>query len=113
LIGNCIATRIRPPGEDDNGDPLPGGPTELVLTNCAVAPGDAANITDRGRNGLTVDATLFAPYGSGVLHTDLIRIANAAGLNGTYTVEGEGGSWSSPFNDWKPGDVIGLRRATG
>ncbi|WP_041559729.1 hypothetical protein [Nocardia farcinica] len=49
--------RHRGGGFDDNGDPIPY--TDVDLRARAVAPGATAEYQDRGRNGQTVEMTVY------------------------------------------------------
>lgn len=113
MNGNCTAVRVRPPGVDDNGSPLDEPNDELPIEGCTIFQGASEAILARGRDGVTVDATILTPYGADVLHTDQFRITNAANLDGLYNVEGNAGSYKNPFTGWEAGDEIGLRRAAG
>lgn len=107
-MSNCTVVRIRPLGFDDYGDPVEGDPNRLTLDNCAVAPRSSSDITERGRQGVIVGLSLFAPYGSDVIHSDLLEVDGVL-----YEVDGEAGPWKSPFTEWEAGLEIALRRAAG
>lgn len=113
MTSNCTAVRIRPPGVDDNGDPIDEDPDELTIDGVTIYPGSTRDITDRGREGVVVDATILTPHGSDIVHTDQLRITDAANLDGLYAVIGGAGSFKSPFTGWRAGDEIGLKRAAG
>lgn len=110
MIGNARVTRVRPNpgGVDEYGDPVESTDDTFELDGCAVAPRTSGDITDRGRSGVVVGLTLYAPHGTDVRHTDLFDI------DGTrYEVDGEDGSWLSPYTGWAAGIEVALRRAAG
>jgi hypothetical protein len=106
--------RESPGGFDEYGDPTPGYTVEHELDGVGWAPrvqgaGKASgDIEDRGREGVIVGLTLYAPYGSDLLHTDQIRIDDVL-----YKVEGQPGSWWNPHTGREPGMEIQLSRSEG
>lgn len=100
--------RIRPPGYDDNGDPIETVPTRREICDAFTAPRVSSDITDRGRAGVIVGLSLFAPYGTDLLHTDQVEVDGVL-----YDVDGEAGQWKNPFTGWKAGAEVALKRAAG
>lgn len=113
------ATIIRTGGYDDNGDPVPfeeesDDPAEVTVEGCAWAPrfadsaGGSGEVHGRGREGVIVGLTFFAPVGTPLRHTDHVVIDGVP-----YEVEGEPGTWISPFSGTGFGVQAALRRAKG
>lgn len=115
MIGNATVTRLREaPGDlDEYGDPAPGTTTETVLDGAGVAPRSSEDITNRGRQGVIVGLSLYAPFGVDVVYTDRFRVEGLGSLDGTYEVDGEAGQWKSPLSSWEAGTETALRRAQG
>lgn len=105
-----MISRIRqnPGGHDEYGDPIEWTPTTLVLDGAFTAPRESSEITDRGRSGVIVGLTLYAPVGADVLHMDQIDVDGVL-----YDVEGEIGTWIHPRTGWDAGIEAALRRAIG
>lgn len=84
-------------------------PTTVQIDGCAVAPRIADEERDRGRQGVNIGWTVYAP---GVDHdiTHLDRMEIPAGV---FEVEGDPNPWSNPYTGNKPGTVIQLRRLDG
>jgi len=106
-------TVVRPASLDDNGDPLTTDPATHEVEDCIIAPRAEGEIHDRGREGVIVGLSLYAPAGSDIGRLDLIVIAEGDPNAGTYEVEGEPGEWRSPWTGWAPGIQVALRRAQG
>jgi hypothetical protein len=100
--------RQSPDGFDPYGDPLPGTQTRTAVAGCAVAPRYSTEPTDRGRRGVIVGLSVYAPAGTDILHTDHVEVDGVA-----YLVEGIPAEWVSPFTGWAPGVEVALRRAEG
>lgn len=110
MIGNATVVRVRrvESGADALGDPTDVTETRTTISGCAVAPRSTSDIVDRGRQGVIVGLSLYAPAGTTVDHTDLFEV------DGTlFEVDGEGGNWESPFSGWRAGVEIALKRAAG
>lgn len=108
-FGTSITVRRDSPGGFDvYGSPVAGTTTETVITGCAVAPRYSTESTERGRQGVIVGLTVFAPFGSDILYTDRIVVASVE-----YRIEGEPASWANPFTGSTPGMEIALTRAVG
>lgn len=100
--------RDSPGGFDAYGDPITSTTAETNIPNCAVAPRFSTEPTERGRQGVIVGLTVYAPFGSDVLFTDRLEIAGVE-----YVIEGTPGSWSNPFTGSTPGMEIAVKRAVG
>lgn len=104
--------RPGPPAEDIYGNDVPGAPTEIPVAGCAVAPRDgtgagANEITD-ARDTVIVGLTLFAPHGTDIRATDQIRVGGDL-----YEVDGQPGSFRSPFTGSTGPVVVNLELVTG
>jgi hypothetical protein len=110
VIGNATIYRVRTAaGADDRyGDPTAGTETRTLLTECAVAPRESADVSDAGRRGVIVGLNLYAPYGTDLLHTDQVEVDGVL-----YEADGEPGQWKSPLSSWEAGMEIALRRVQG
>jgi hypothetical protein len=100
---------IRGGGTDRYGDPIEGE-GRIPLKGCIVAPRKhpLGETGERGRQGVIVGLSLYAPAGVVIRHTDRVE------HNGVlYEVEGEPGVWENPFTGSRPGTEVALRRATG
>jgi len=105
-------TRIRatPGGYDPFGDPLPGTTDELEISGCAISPRAqvyTSELTGPGRRAVIDGVLLYAPYGSDILPSDDIVVRGV-----TYRVDGEPGSWRSPYTGARRGIEITLERVT-
>lgn len=103
-----MIVRVRPPGYDEFGDPIEGEPTRLTLAEAFTAPRTSSDIDERGRSGVVVGWTLFAPYGTDIVHTDIIEVDGVP-----YEVDGEAGQWKNPLTDWEAGCEVALKLAAG
>lgn len=102
--------RIRqsPGGTDQYGDPIPGTTTVTAMPEAFVAPRTTEDVDDRGRTGVIVGLTLFAPYSTDLTYTDQIEVDGVL-----YDIEGEPGRWKNPFTGWEAGIQAALTRAQG
>lgn len=82
--------------------------TRTDIAGCAVAPVKSTETIVLGRDGLAIDLTVFAPYGSDILFTDRIEIAGIP-----YAIDGTPFNWQSVFTGKKFGMEIHLQRRTG
>ncbi len=99
-----VRVRTTDPGTDQYGDPLPATEDRLDIPGCLVAPALSRESTDRGRAGVVVGWTIYAPPGTDVVFTDQLEVRGLL-----CTVEGEVGDWQG-----SPGGVvISAQRATG
>lgn len=118
MIANATVVRVRraPGGFDDYGDPVSSSETRVTMEGCIVAPRSSVAVgtsasteaSSRGRQGVIVGLTMFAPYGTDIVHTDQIEVDGEL-----FEVEGEVGAWKSPFSEWEAGLEVALRRAAG
>lgn len=100
--------RVRESGTDEYGDPIEGTPTRLTIRGCIRAPRTTSEIEDRGRQGVIVGETLYAPPRADILATDQIEIDGVL-----FNIEGQPGVWQNPFTGWKPGLEVALTRGEG
>ena len=96
------------PGVDAYGDPLPGTVERIDIPKCGVAPRYSTEPTERGRQGVIVGLSLYAPAGADIRSTDRVEVAGLA-----YAAEGEPGAWVNPFTGTDFGFEVALKRATG
>jgi hypothetical protein len=112
-MNNATVVRVRGAGYDDNGDPIAGTPTRTTIAGCTIAPrsqfgGASSDISGRGRQGVLVGLTLYAPYGTDIVHTDQLEVDGDL-----FEVDGEVGPWKNPFTGWEAGIEVALNRAAG
>jgi hypothetical protein len=107
-------TIVRPgaPTRDGYGNYVPGPATEIAVPGCGVAPRDG---TGAGNNELTdardtviTGLTVYAPYGTDVRATDMMRVGGEL-----YDVVGLPGSFRSPFTASTGPVVVALELVTG
>lgn len=103
-------SRVRrsPGGVDDYGDPIDSTTATTELVGAFVAPRETSEIRGRGRAGVIVGLTLYAPYGTDLVHTDQIDVDGEL-----FELEGEIGPWRNPFTEWEAGIEVALRRVAG
>lgn len=77
-------------GFDAYGDPVAGTVVEYAVAGCMVAPVTSTEPSDRGREGVVIGWTVYAPAGTVALHADRIRIRGVS-----CAVEGVSGDWGS------------------
>lgn len=104
---NATVVRLRGKTLDKYGDPT-GSDAEVELEGCAVAPRVSGDVDDRGRQGVVVGLSLYAPHGTDLLHTDRVKVDGVV-----YEIDGEPGAWKSPFSGWEAGIEVALKRAAG
>lgn len=104
--------RPGPPTRDEYGNDVPGTPSEISVPGCAVAPRDGSgagsNEDTDARDTVITGLTLYAPYGTGIRATDQIRVGGDV-----YEVDGQPGSFRSPFTGSTGPVVVALRLVTG
>lgn len=103
--------RPGPPTQDPYGNDVPGAPTEITVGGCAVAPRGEASAADEltdARDTVIVGLTLWAPYGTDIRATDRVRVGGAL-----YEVDGQPGSFRSPFTGSTGPVVAALELVTG
>ncbi|QDQ97978.1 hypothetical protein [Tomitella fengzijianii] len=101
-------TRIRrsPGGHDLNGDPIPSTEDRKTMRARAVAPGTSKPYTDVGRNGETVEYTVYFTRVVDIADRDLLEVRGR-----TYTVRVA--DWISPFGTGRRGIVVEATRKVG
>lgn len=90
------------------GDPIASTTATTDVPGCAIAPRASSESTARGRDGVIVGLTVYAPAGTDITRTDRIDIGGIE-----YRVEGEPGTWVSPFDGRERGIEIAVTRAVG
>ena len=109
VFGTTITViRLTPGGTDVYGDAVTSTSSSTTITGCAVAPRYSTEPAERGRQGVIVGLTLYAPTGSDILHTDTITIDGVS-----YVIEGEPAEWHQPMTGWDPGIEVALKRVLG
>jgi hypothetical protein len=83
-------------------------PAELDIDGCAVAPRDAEEDRDNGRQAIIHGYNVYAPAGADILPTDRIRVRGEQ-----HEVDGEPGVWTSPYSGGTKGVEIRTRKVTG
>jgi len=94
--------RDSPGGFDAYGDPVASTTARTDITGCLVAPTSSTEPSDRGREGVVIGWTVYAPTGTDARHTDRIEVRGVACL-----IEGEVGDWGTK------GIVINATRGEG
>ena len=107
-FGETVTVLPGPDTTDQYGDPIPSTRIGGDITGCGVAPRYSTEPTERGRQGVIVGLSIYAPIGSDILFTDLIEVRGQV-----YMVEGDPADWVSPFTGWAPGMEVALKRAVG
>lgn len=100
--------RDSPGGFDAYGDPATSTTARVVIESCAIAPRYSNEPTERGRQGVIVGLSVYAPAGSDITSTDRLEIDGVA-----YVIDGEPAEWINPFTGSRPGLEVAARRATG
>jgi hypothetical protein len=99
--------RVRKSGYDEHGDPI-DGTARRTLDHAFIAPRTTADLDGRGRHGVTVGVSLFAPYGTDLVHTDQVEIDGEL-----FDVDGEVAQWRNPLTGSNAGAEVALKRAAG
>lgn len=84
-------TRRTAGGTDAYGNPT-FTTTTHTIDNCGVAPRQEGDATDHGRQGVIVGVTLYAPFGADIQADDTVTIDGEV-----FRIEGDPGSWQSPY----------------
>lgn len=103
-----VRVRSTPGGTDAYGDPIASAETRVALPLAFVAPRESSDLSDRGRQGVLVGLTLFAPYDSDLLSTDRIEVDGVL-----FGIDGDIGRWRNPFTAWEAGIQVSLERVAG
>lgn len=102
-------SRVRStPGFDVYGDPIAGSASTVTIDGAFTAPRSSDDNDDRGRQGVIVGLSLFAPYGTDLLFTDQVMVDGEL-----YDIDGEPGKWRNPLTTWEAGIEVALKRAVG
>lgn len=105
---NIERVRRQPGGVDAYGDPVAGTLEVTPIPGAFVAPRMSDEIQTRGRSGVVVGLTLFAPHGTDLRFDDQVRVDQTL-----FDVDGEVARWEHPRSGWQPGLTCALRRAQG
>lgn len=101
-------------GTDPYGDPIPGTTTNTEIAGAFIGPTSSSDIAGVGRDGVTIDAVLFAPWGTDITTHDLIVVSGDGANNGTYRVNGQPADWTYHLGDGsQAGQATPLSRAVG
>lgn len=104
--------RPGPPTQDEYGNDVPGAPTEVPLPGCGIAPRDGSGAGNdeltQARDTVIVGLTLYAPFGTDLRATDKVRVGAVL-----YEVQGQPGSFTSPFTGSTGPVVAALELVTG
>lgn len=100
--------RDSPGGLDEGNDPVASTTTSTDIAGCGIAPRYSSESIEKGRNGVIIGFTIFAPYGSDIFFTDRIKIDGVV-----YLIDGDPANWSNPFTGSTPGMEIAVKRAVG
>jgi hypothetical protein len=93
---------------DAYGDQVAGHEALLELEGAFVAPRESSDLTDRGRVGVVVGLTLFAPRCTDLRASDQVDVDGV-----TYDIDGDPGRWRHPMTGWSAGMTAALTRAQG
>lgn len=77
-------------GYDKYGDPIPVIPARIPVPGCQVAPVVSTEPSDRGREGVVIGWTVYAPAGTVAYYTDKAEIRGVP-----CAIEGTPGDWGS------------------
>jgi hypothetical protein len=80
--------------------------TRTDIPGCAVAPRTATETTERSRRDVITGITVYMPYGTVLDPDDRLEVGAVE-----YEIEGEPGSWQSPFTGVGAGIEVAARRA--
>ncbi len=105
-----MVRRVRrtPGGVDEYGDPIASTDITDTLTGAFVAPRMSEDVEGKGRAGVVVGLTLFAPAGTDLVRSDLIE---AQGRR--WRIVGDIAVWSHPWTGWEPGVTAALEATEG
>lgn len=108
MIGQTV-TVLPPITYDDNGDPVDGSGAAFDIAGCAVAPRFADETTDRGRQGVVIGYTVYAPpLAKPVSHLSTVRYRGVV-----YEIDGGVGDWFDPYQGIERGVQFALKRGKG
>jgi hypothetical protein len=105
-----VVTRVRraTTSTDRYGDTATATTASTVIAGAFVAPGPSTELTEAGRDGVTVDATIYCPAGTDLTHLDDVDIDGVR-----FRVVGHPAEWVHPWSGWEPGVVAELARVQG
>lgn len=95
------------PTEDDYGNSVPGPSTEFDVLGCAVAPRSSSEDL-QARDQVIVGLNVWLPSGVVVYATDQMRVRGAL-----YEIDGEPGTFSTPFTGSTGPVQVSLTRVSG
>lgn len=99
--------RPGPPTEDEYGNSVPGSPTEIDVPGAAVAPRTSTEDV-QGRDQVIEGLNVWLPAGTQLRATDRMRVRGIL-----YDIDGEAGTWSSPFTGFAGPVQASLTRVAG
>lgn len=100
--------RLEKPLRDDDGDLPDTVPARIPFVAKGIAPRTSAESAERGREGVVIGLTVYAPRDAAVLSTDQLEVRGEV-----YDVDGDPGVWRSPFTGVLYGSVVQTIRAVG
>lgn len=109
MIGETVTIlRASMPTIDRYGNDVPGADTRNEVDGCAVAPRFGGDITEQGRQGVIVGATVYFPAGTDVRATDQLEVRGE-----THAIVGDPGRWVNPFTASERGVEVATKRVEG
>lgn len=93
---------------DSNGDPVEGSDAEYNIDGCAVAPGPSVSTDQRGRDGVVVVFSVYAPPGTRIGRRSRVRCRGEE-----FYIEGEPAVWTQAYSAIERGVVVELKRGEG
>ena len=102
-------TVVRPgtSSEDEYGNEVPGSPTSFDVPGCAVAPRSSSEDL-QARDQVIVGLNVWMPSGTAVYATDQMRVRGVL-----YEIDGEPGSFTTPFTGNAGPVQVSLTRVSG
>lgn len=94
-------------GTDDYGN-VTYTTTSTAVAGCGVYPRNLGDITESGRDGITIGLTVHLPPGTDIRGTDSVTVGGA-----NYRIIGDPGVWHHPMSGWRPGITVDLERVEG
>ena len=99
--------RAGTPTEDPYGNEVPGPTTETDVSGCAVAPRSSSEDL-QARDQVIVGLNVWMPSGTDVRATDQMRVRGIL-----YEIDGEPGSFATPFTGTVGPVQVSLTRVSG
>lgn len=109
---HTVTVVVKRPAVKDRWGDRTGAGSEHLVSGCAVYPrgsGNAAREQLAARETITEGLVLLAPFGADIKATDEVVLPDGT----RYHVDGEPGSWTSPYTGWTPGVEIVLKNVEG